>query len=1012
MRRRARKSWSFLGSMNRLFAGKPAVRERDGERRRQRRVLFERLEDRSLLAATDLAAIAGLVFDDATGNGFDPGEEVAGATINLYQDDGDGVFEPGAGDTLVDTVLTDANGEYRFDDLEAGGYFVHQPNQTVGSVTLMEAVSSLISFDATDVMGVPVDTIDSFDTTTQSATASSMGSTTDASSVSAPEAIGGERDLFVELTTPTGQLVLDVNGLTPGLLEFQASSTALGNRIITWDGPDGDATTLDATGLGGVDLTAGGTASALSFSIGADQPNGQMTVRIYSDATNFSTATIAIPNTGGTAVDTIVVRFSDFTVGGGTGADFSNVGAIEVAIEGVAAVDGQLDVIETFGPTVVTQNFDNVNIADLSLTKTVSDETPIVGDDITFTITVSNAGPEDATGVVIEDVLPDGLTFVSANASDGTYDQATGLWTLGALANGADATLTIVARVDGTTAITNTAEIVAADQVDPDSTPDNNDPEEDDQDSVQVIPSGIDLSVEKTVNDATPNVGQDVTFTITVTNGGPNDATGVELTDVLPAGLTFVSANPSEGTYDEATGVWTIGAIPASSSETLTIVATVETVGAKTNTAEITAADQVDIDSTPNNNNPDEDDQASVTITTAAIDLSLTKTVNNSTPNVGDNVTFTITVTNSGPDDATGVAVTDVLPSGLTFVSANASQGSYASGTGIWTVGNIDNGENATLTIVATVTTIGAKTNTAEVTAADQADPDSTPGNNNPDEDDQASVVVTPQQIDLSLTKTVDNATPAVGDNVTFTITVSNAGPDDATGVVVTDLLPTGLTFVSADESVGTYVSGTGVWTIGELDSGASATLTIVATVASSGSKVNTAEVTAADQADPDSTPGNNNPDEDDQASVTVTPGAIDLQLSKTVNSTTPTVGSNVTFTITVSNSGPANATGVTVQDVLPTGLTFVSSTASTGSYSAATGLWTVGNLNSGASATLQIVATVTGTTAITNSAEVADADQEDADSTPGNNDPSEDDFDSVQLTPRRGLSKRQFLAR
>src|SRR5690606_34416444 len=117
----------------------------------------------------------------------------------------------------------------------------------------------------------------------------------------------------------------------------------------------------------------------------------------------------------------------------------------------------------------------------------------------------SNAGPEDATGVVIEDVLPDGLTFVSANASDGTYDQATGLWTLGALANGADATLTIVARVDGTTAITNTAEIVAADQVDPDSTPDNNDPEEDDQDSVQVIPSGIDLSVEKTVNDATPN---------------------------------------------------------------------------------------------------------------------------------------------------------------------------------------------------------------------------------------------------------------------------------------------------------------------------------------------------------------------------------------------------------------------------------------------------------------------------------------------------------------------------
>ena len=114
------------------------------------------------------------------------------------------------------------------------------------------------------------------------------------------------------------------------------------------------------------------------------------------------------------------------------------------------------------------------------------------------------------------------------------------------------------------------------------------------------------------------------------------------------------------------------------------------------------------------------------------------KSVNDATPDKNENVTFTVTVTNDGPNSATNVAVLDSLPAGLTFVSSTPSQGSYVNGTGIWTVGTLSNGGSATLQIVATVVTSGAKTNTAQVSSSDQFDPDSTPNNSIGTEDDQA----------------------------------------------------------------------------------------------------------------------------------------------------------------------------------------------------------------------------------------------------------------------------------
>ncbi|MEA2681695.1 MAG: hypothetical protein QOK05_23, partial [Chloroflexota bacterium] len=551
--------------------------------------------------------------------------------------------------------------------------------------------------------------------------------------------------------------------------------------------------------------------------------------------------------------------------------------------------------------------------ADIGVTKIVDNATPNVGTNVTFTVTATNNGPSAATGVVVTDLLPAGLKFVSSTPSQGAYNSGTGAWAIGAVANGGSVTLQLVATVATPGNKTNTATRTAGNQ--PDPTPGN------DSASASVNGQQADIGVTKIVDNATPNVGTNVTFTVTATNNGPSNATGVVVTDLLPAGLTFVSATPSQGTYTSGTGAWNIGAIANGAATTLLLVATVTQPGTLTNTATRTAGNQAD--------NVAANDSASASVNGQLADIAVTKTVSNPTPNVGTNVTFTITATNNGPSGATGVVVTDVLPVGLTFVSAAQSQGSYASGTGAWTIGAIANGAVKTLSVVATVTTPGLKTNTATRTAGDQ--PDGTPAN------DSASASVTGQQADIAITKTVNNAAPNVGTNVTFTVTAANNGPSAATGVVVADPLPAGLVFVSATPSQGAYNNVTGTWTVGGLANGVSATLQVVATVATPGNKTNTATRTGADQPDP--TPGN------DSASASVNGQQADIAVTKIVNSASPNVGTNVIFTVTATNNGPSAATGVVVTDLLPAGLTFVSATPSQGSYASGTGAWVVGGL-------------------------------------------------------------------
>ena len=209
-----------------------------------------------------------------------------------------------------------------------------------------------------------------------------------------------------------------------------------------------------------------------------------------------------------------------------------------------------------------------------------------------------------------------------------------------------------------------------------------------------------------------------------------------------------------------------------------------------------------------------------------------------------------LSITLSTTDVVTGVAVQDTLPPGLTYVS-DSGGGTYNSSSGVWVVGAVASSGSVTLNIITNATTTGLKINTATILTSNLPDPDPT---NNID-----FVDVTPRAADLNVTMSVNNPAPSLGDIVTFTITVDNlTGPDGATGVRVTDLLPPGLSFISYTSSSspsgtgGTYTSSTGNWSVGTLNFGVTKTLNIMASVTTTSSITNSVEVTLSDQLDPE----------------------------------------------------------------------------------------------------------------------------------------------------------------
>jgi uncharacterized repeat protein (TIGR01451 family) len=215
--------------------------------------------------------------------------------------------------------------------------------------------------------------------------------------------------------------------------------------------------------------------------------------------------------------------------------------------------------------TILFRVYGEVPDADLAIIKTDDPDPVIAGNNLTYTVTVTNNGTSNATGVSVNETIPTQTTYVSSNVTQGAY--AAPIWTVGNLASGVSANMTLVVTVNSnaTGTISNTANVIG-EQTDPDMT--NNLVT-----ANTTVNTRADLSITKT-GDSGAVAGTNFNYTIRVTNNGPSDATGVNVTDILPSGVSYYKSTASKGVYNSSTGIWMVGSLTSGETESLTLEVT------------------------------------------------------------------------------------------------------------------------------------------------------------------------------------------------------------------------------------------------------------------------------------------------------------------------------------------------------------------------------------------------------------------------------------------------------
>jgi uncharacterized repeat protein (TIGR01451 family) len=387
-------------------------------------------------------------------------------------------------------------------------------------------------------------------------------------------------------------------------------------------------------------------------------------------------------------------------------------------------------------------------------------------------------------------------------------------------------------------------------------------------------------------------------------------------------------------------------------------------------------------------------------ITFRAADLSIVKTAKPTTATPGTNQTYTLTVKNDGPDTANNVRVSDPLPAGLTFVSASP-ECTQAAGTVSCAVPSMATGETRTFTVTTKVASSvkGRLVNTATV-ASDTPDP-------KPENNTSTVTVPTEGKADLSITKTPSVRTVGPNGQVLYTLVVKNTGPSDATGVTVTDTPPAGLTLQSAKGATGTscaIADNKLTCQVGTLAVGGTTQVLVTAqtTATAVGDLTNKATVTGNEE---DPKP------EDNTSTTTVNvpppPGTplvqptADLSIVKTVNARRIRLGQSLTYTVVVTNKGPAAAPNAVVTDTLAVPARNVSIKPSAGKCSGTVPFTCqLGTLQPGQKVTITVKLTPTKVGTARNTASVT---------SPGTDPKTDDNISGVAATvtkPTLGLTK------
>jgi large repetitive protein len=612
--------------------------------------------------------------------------------------------------------------------------------------------------------------------------------------------------------------------------------------------------------------------------------------------------------------------------------------------------------------------------ADLAISKVHAPEPVVAGQSLTFTLQVENLGRSTAAAdVVVTDALPTELAFDSFGATDGwecSHDGAPAggqiRCVLGTVAGpldlepGAAPPIELVVTVDpaaGPATITNRASTGSL-TPDPDLT--NNV-----ADDAVTIRDVADVTIVKTTTGDNPVLaGETTQFTLQVSNAGPSDADAVSVRDELPAGLSVEAIDAGEPWECAGVGTPVVDCVladplqPGVAAPDIVVTAAVSSAvpdgTTLTNTARVST-------SSPQGPNADPDEDSSDVSVGAAADLVLTKTLVEPTGAcapaacAGEQVEFSIEVRNDGPSDAQpALEVVDTLPPLMSFVAASDGWTCTAdpaaptpdAGQVVTCVRDgeesLPAGESITLDVRALVDAAApAETlENAAVVCPDGDEPVPAGGlgtqalatcpTTDPDRDnnDDTATVPVEQLVDLGITKS-HTGPVRVGDPLTFTLEVTNAGPSTATAVTVTDVLPGGLS-----DPVGTGVDGA-PWTCAAaaptadgidvtctladpLPPGETSaiSLTVVVGPEAFPSVTNTATVTTQ-------TPESTDPEElpDTATDVVEVPAQADLAITKTHEGDF-TVAETGEFVLSVTNNGPTRDPGpITVTDRVPSGL-------------------------------------------------------------------------------------------
>ncbi|WP_317169958.1 Ig-like domain-containing protein [Pedobacter sp. SG918] len=708
-----------------------------------------------------------------------------------------------------------------------------------------------------------------------------------------------------------------------------------------------------------IEVTNAGPSSASGTVITDAIPAAIQNVTWSTTATNGATVSAGATGSGNTLSVT-----GNILAGGNS--------KILITVNGVVASNATANIVnsatatpaEPGNPPVVSTPVTTVlqKTPGLALSKSAPG-TASSGQQITYTLKLTNTGPSDAVNTTIADVVPADISNVqwTATASNGAVVNGTASGTTNNVSTAVDVPVNGVINIviTGTINPTYVGTIVN----NASATPSEPGVAAKTASAATTVSAMVSPVITKS-GPTTALAGEEINYQIRVRNNGPSTALNAVITDVLSNNLTNVqwtataqgNAIINSGNSGNTSSISVNANIPAGTNDVIiinvkgTIASSFS--GTISNSATITPSEA---GSTPVTS-------AAVVTTVSRKPILKISKVGPATLTAGNNINYLINVSNEGTGNAVNLSVTDVVPAAITNVAITVSStgnatiaNSSVTGNTVSVTGDINagNGNGFTISVTGKVPAnyTGTLANTATATPSEAGAASSSA---------TANTVVSRVPV-LEIIKT-GPATANAGTAIEYIITVRNTSTSDALASVITDAVPSGIQNVSWTTSVagaatvssGSTGTGNSVSLTANIPAGSGNTVSIsikgVIPSGAAGSLTNAAVATPVEAGTTAAT----------SATVTTTiQTSTDLYVTNTVANAFLKVGQNAVFTITAGNNGPSDATGVSVADLLPVGYQFVSASATQGTYNQSTGVWTVGNLNSGANSVLTITATV-----------------------------------------------------